>query len=73
MYAIFDGNDEQMDYVTSRKKVYVPEYFDLIKNREMTLYYKHMLQNDYNFVVYDFDGPRTENGDVCCLKVTKKC
>jgi hypothetical protein len=37
LYAQFDG--ENMDYITSRKKVYVPLYFELIKDKEMSLYW----------------------------------
>ena len=72
LYALFDGNDEKMDYITSRKKVYVPEYYELIKNKEMTLYWKKMVKKGHNLIIYDFDGPRTINGDVICLELTKE-
>ena len=72
LYAVFDGNDENMDYVTSRKKVYVPEYYDLIKNKKMTQYWKKMVTDGNNLIIYDFDGPRKENGDVDCCEVTLK-
>jgi hypothetical protein len=72
LYALFDGNDEKMDYITSRKKVYVPEYYELIKNKEMTLYWRKMLKEGHNLIIYDFDGPRTINGDVICLELTKE-
>ena len=60
-----------MDYITSRKKVYVPEYYNLIKNREMIKYWKNILKT-HDITVYDFDGPRTPNGDVNCLEITKE-
>ena len=69
LYALFDGNNEQMDYITSRKKVYVPEYYDLIKNREMLLFYKNMVNNGENITIYDFDGSRKINKDVECVEV----
>jgi hypothetical protein len=72
LYAVFDGNDEKMDYITSRKKVYVPEYYELIKNREMTIHWRKMLKEGHNLIIYDFDGPRTKNGDVDCLEVTRE-
>ena len=72
LYSLFDRNDEKMDYITSRKKVYVPEYYELIKNREMILYWRKMLCKGYNLVVYDFDGPRTTNGSIICLELTKE-
>ena len=72
LYALFEDIDEKMDYIISRKKVYVPQYFELIKNKEMTLYWKKMLYNGHNLIIYDFDGPRTEKGDVICLELTKE-
>lgn len=72
LYAIFDGNDEKMDYVTSRKMVYVPEYYELIKNKEMIKYWKDKLEKGYDITIYDFDGPRKDDGSVDCLQVTKE-
>lgn len=63
-------SDEKMDYITSRKKVYVPEYFNMIKNREMTLLWRNKVISGKDVVVFDFDGPRLEDGSVTCLKVT---
>jgi hypothetical protein len=70
LYALFDGNDEKMDYITSRKKIYIPEYYELIKNKEMIAYWKKMLNDGHNLVVYDFDGPRTKEGSVICMELT---
>lgn len=72
--ARFEGHEDKgdMDYVTSRKEVYVKEYYNLIKEREMTLYWKKMLSEGHNITVYDFDGPRTIDGDVTCLEVTEE-
>jgi hypothetical protein len=71
LYSRFDGIDQNLDYVDSRKKVYVPEYYDLIKNREMTKYWRNKVKHGMDIVIYDFDGPRTQGGDVQCLPVTK--
>ncbi len=68
LYSIFDG--EKMDYIESRKKVYVPEYYNLVKKREMVKYYKKQIELGNDIVVYDFDGIRGKNGDVKCKKVT---
>lgn len=70
LYASFEGNPERMDYITSRKKVYVPEYYELIKNRDMTQYWKNKVLEGQSVTIYDFDGPRTETGDVTCVEVT---
>jgi hypothetical protein len=73
LYAHFeDIPDEKMDYVTSRKKVYVPRYFDLMKDKEMALFWKEQVEAGKDIVVYDFDGPRTMDGGVTCVEVTKE-
>ena len=63
------GNKE-MDYLESRKKVYVPFYFDYMKNKEMAKEWKIKVNEGKNVVIYDFDGPRLKNGDPTCHEVT---
>jgi len=72
LYAQFDDISLKMDYITSRKLVYVPKYYELIKDREMTLCWKDMFEQGYNITIYDFDGPRTKQGGVCCLELTRE-
>tara|TARA_B110001469_G_C9636017_1_gene318930 strand:- start:68 stop:679 length:612 start_codon:yes stop_codon:yes gene_type:complete len=72
LYAVFDGNDEKMDYVTSRKKVYVPEYYEMIKDSERIAHWKKHLEEGNDLVVYDFDGPRLDDGSVTCMELTKE-
>lgn len=73
LYARFEhAPEEQMDYVTSRKKVYVPRYVDLIRDREMTLYWTEQVAAGKDIVIYDFDGPRTADGGVTCLEVNRE-
>lgn len=72
LYAIFDGSDEKMDYITSRKKIYVPEYYNLIKNTSRVKYWKSLLNNGTDLTVYDFDGPRENTGEVSCLEMNKQ-
>jgi hypothetical protein len=71
--ARFEGYEEMgdIDYITARMTVYVKEYYELIKNREMTLHWKKTLEEGKNITIYDFDGPRTEDGGVTCLEVTE--
>ena len=52
--------------------MYVKEYYELIQNREMTLHRKKALEEGKNITIYDFDGPRTEEGKVSCVKVTEE-
>ena len=72
LYSIFDGNDEKMDYITSRKKIYIPEYYNLIQNKDMLKHWKEKYNSGKSITIYDFDGPRLENGEVTCLKLNKK-
>lgn len=70
LHASWDGyENKQMGYVESRKKVYVPEYYKLIKNRYMSMYWCGYAKT-HDIVVFDFDGPRLPNGTPICLEVT---
>lgn len=67
LYATWDGV-EQLDYISSRKQVYVPEYYELIRNKEIINEYRRL---NRSITIYDFDGPRTIDGAPCCLEVTR--
>ena len=71
--ARFEGYEDKgdMDYVTARKTVYVKEYYDLIKDRERTLYWKKLLEEGQSITIYDFDGPRTDDKGVTCLELNE--
>lgn len=47
-------------------------YYDLIKNKERIAYWQKKLKEGKNLIVYDFDGPRTVDGQVTCLEVTRE-
>jgi hypothetical protein len=70
LYAHFEDDPEKYDYVNSRKKVYVPLYFDMMKDKEMAQFWKKEVELGKDIVVYDFDGPRLEGGKVTCEEVT---
>lgn len=70
VHSIFNGT--VMDYITSRKKVYVPEYYEMVKSRNSVSIWRNKLKNGTNIVVYDFDGPRNVDGSVDCQLVTKE-
>ncbi|AYV79949.1 MAG: hypothetical protein Gaeavirus3_3 [Gaeavirus sp.] len=73
LYAQFDDYpNEHMDYLASRKKIYVPEYFDLMKNTEMAQFYKKLVEQGTDVIVYDFDGPRCEDGSVTYMEANVK-
>ena len=71
LYSSFDDNYEKLDYITSRKKIYVPEYLNLIKDNERINYWKNKLK-DYDLTIYDFDGPKNSNGEVTCLELSEE-
>lgn len=60
-----------LNYVDSRKLVYVPEYNDLIQGREMLQFYQDQIAQGNDVTIFDFDGPRTPEGEVTCLEVTE--
>jgi hypothetical protein len=68
LHAVFNG--EEYDYVNSRKYVYVPEYYEVIKNTNSLKELIEMRNNGKNIVIFDFDGPRKENGDNTYKEVT---
>ena len=70
LYAKFSHINENLGYIESRKQVYVPEYFNLIKNNPVLIELKKELSNGKNLVVYDFDGIRNDDGTPTCKKVT---
>ena len=74
LYTTFYGDLEgqKLGYVETRKKVYIPEYFSLIENKERLQYWKEKYEKGENIIIYDFDGPRKKDGDVECLEFDEK-
>jgi hypothetical protein len=70
LYAIFDG--QQLDYISSRKKVYVPEYYQLVKDTQSISKWSDLVSSGKCVVVYDFDGPRDQSNEPLCLEVTRE-
>lgn len=76
LYSCWSSNEEEknneMDYITSRKLVYVPEYYELIKNRDVIKKWNRVLDQGHDVVIYDFDGPRHPvTRTPVCLQVDK--
>jgi hypothetical protein len=71
--ARFEGYEYigDMDYVMARKEVYVKEYYNLIKERERVLYWKNLVDKGLDITIYDFDGPRNDDGSVTCLELNE--
>jgi hypothetical protein len=68
LHSDYDGKIR--DYVTSRKEVYVPEYYELMKDTPSFQKMKALVESGKDVVVYDFDGPRQPNGDNDILEVS---
>lgn len=68
LYANFD-NYKYLDYISSRKLIYVPEYFELKKNDKNLQKWKDIYNSGQNITIYDFDGPRNKDGEPICLEV----
>lgn len=72
LYALHHETGEKLNYIESRKKVYVPEYYNLIKDEKVLNEYKKILNSGKSICIFDIDGPRDENGNVTYKKVTKE-
>jgi 3,4-dihydroxy-2-butanone 4-phosphate synthase len=43
-----------------------------MKDTEMALHWKKEVDAGKNIVIYDFDGPREDDGDVTCIEINEK-
>jgi len=67
--ALFETEfDKPLEYVESRKKVYIPIYYKLVKKTETIKKYKKMLKKGKSICIYDVDGPKDDNGNPLCVK-----
>ena len=55
-YSQWNGG-KKMNYIESRKEVYVPEYYNLIKDEKALESLKNYHKRGGNIIIYDFDGP----------------
>ena len=62
-YAIWESGDK-LDYLQSRKQVYVPLYSQMVEDRESLSSLKDMLEKGISLIIYDFDGPFIGNTPV---------
>lgn len=61
-HAEFNGIDGKLQYIESRKLVYIPEYFQLIKDSKVLKQLKKELKNGNDITIFDFDGVRRKDG-----------
>lgn len=69
LYAKFHHINDNLGYIDSRKQVYVPEYYELIKDNSVLIDLKNRLNSGESFTVYDFDGIRDNNGNPTSAEV----
>ena len=69
LYAKFPHINDNLGYIDSRKQVYVPEYYELIKDNLVLIDLKNRLASGESFTVYDFDGIRDNNGNPTSAEV----
>lgn len=65
------NKDEMIDYIESRKKVYVPLYIELVKKQEQFLELKSKLDSGINLFILEVDGPKFSNKYNTNLNITK--
>mgnify|MGYP001167086717 FL=1 len=65
-----DISEKELDYVSSRKCVYVPEYAAYISNTDSLKKWKNIVNGGQDVAVFDFDGPRTPSGSVDIKEIT---
>jgi len=69
LYAKFPHINDNLGYIDSRKQVYVPEYYNLIKDNSVLTDLQNRLTSGESFTVYDFDGIRDNNGNPTSAEV----
>ncbi len=71
-HAVFPHIDEKLNYIDSRKRVYVPEYHALTLEKGSALIKKYVraIEEGKCVAIYDFDGPRGADKTPLCEEVT---
>lgn len=70
LWAEHSDGGEQLGYVESRKKVYVPEYDALMRATPSFARLRQAVKDGADVAVMDFDGPRSADGGVQCRELT---
>lgn len=64
------GKEIQMQWIQSRKEVYVPEYNTLVNSRASTKELQAFVNSGKDIMIYDLDGPKEPDGKPATLEVT---
>ena len=69
-FAVDERFERPLNYVESRRMVYVPDYLSKIEDEPRLLELRKMVYEEGKpIVVWDFDGPKTDHGAPACLEV----
>jgi len=65
LFSIPDENnpDKKLNYIDSRKQIYVPVYCKAAKNEQKFIELKNRLENGENLLIIEVDGPHQESLD----------
>jgi len=63
LYAFSKDPSEKLDYISARKKIYVPVYADMVKSKQKFQYLKSRLAKGENLLIIEVDGPHQESID----------
>lgn len=61
LYAFVRDPSERLDYVESRKKLYVPMYIDLVRKQPKFKELQKKLRDGVNLLILEVDGPHQES------------
>lgn len=56
-------NNEKLDYINARKKIYLPEYVRLVKKEPLFYELKQKLSHGKNLLIVEGDGPQSKSLD----------
>ncbi len=65
-------NGKHMNYIQSRKEFYIPRYLELTEDTWSMKHCQKLLEDGKDIVIYDFDGPKGDDGELLCLEVTEE-
>jgi hypothetical protein len=65
-----NNKEKEMQWIQSRKEVYVPEYNALVKDRNSIKSLREIINSGKDIMIYDLDGPKLSDGTPTTIEVT---
>lgn len=63
LYSLKEGSSKKLDYISSRKEIYLPLYLSSVRNKKRFLNLKKRLVKGENLLIIEVDGPHEESLD----------